>query len=161
MWHANKIAIRRLGPLDAAHLQAHCLRLEPRNALDLFGAPPGPVTVKRHVAGIDFRRDIVLAGLGLGGDIRATAHICMDGGCRWAALLLAREHKHVRAEHWKDIICSAVDMARKASIGWLSLVSLGYDAETRDVLKAVGFNLEADAEGTIGELCLARARTYQ
>lgn len=162
MSHAGRnIAIRRLGPPDAAHLEAHCLRLEPNNARDLFGAPAEPVAVRRHVAGIDFRRDIVLAGLGLGGNIRATAHICVDSGCRWASLLLAREHRHVPAEHWSDIIRSAVNMARNASIGWLSVVSLGYDAETRDVLKAIGFDLEADAEGTIGELCLARARDQQ
>jgi hypothetical protein len=161
MWHARKrnIAIRRLGLLDAAHLEAHCLRLESHNARDLFGAPPEPVAVRRHVAGIDFRRDIVLAGLGLGGNIRATAHICVDSGCRWAELLLAREHRYVPAEHWSDIIRSAVDMARNASIGWLSVASLGYDAETREVLEAVGFELEGD-EGTIGELCLTGARNH-
>lgn len=160
MWDAGaNIAIRRLGPLDAAQLEAHCLRLDPHNALDLFGAPPEPFSVKRHVAGIDFARDIVLAGLEPGGSVRATAHICVNSDCRWAALLLARERSHISAEHWEHIICSAVDMARNASICWLSLVSLGYDVETRGVLKAIGFELEGD-EGTIGELCLAGARNH-
>jgi hypothetical protein len=161
MRNAGKpLAIRRLSLLDAAHLEAHCSRLEPHNALDLFGIPHQHVAARRYVASIDFLRDIVLAGVEPEGNIRAMAQIRVDSGSRWGALLLAREREYVSAEYWNHIIYSAVDMARNNSVRWVSVESLGYDAETRDALEGLGFHLEADADGTIGELCLTRARKY-
>jgi len=152
------ISVRRLGALDAAHLEAHCLRLAPHDALNLFGAQAEPIAVRRYLAGVDFHWDIILAGLEREGTVRATARVRTQRGSRWAELLPAREHNWVAAEQWNEIICAAVESARTASIGWLSVASLGYDPETRDALRLAGFDLQAEADGTIGELCLGHER---
>jgi len=154
------LTIRRLTPVDAAQLEAHCLRLEPHDALNLFGARAVPIAVRRYLSGIDFLQDIIV-GCVEGGIVRATAHIRVDPGCRWAELLLARERSHVVATDWREMIHTGVHLARYASIGWLSVASLGYDPDTREALQALGFNLHAEEEGTIGELCLARVRNLK
>jgi hypothetical protein len=154
---APAITIRRLGPADATGLEAHYQRLTPYDALNLFSEQAESIAVKRYLAGIDFHRDIILAALGRDGAVRATVRIRVQRGSRWAELVPVREHDRVAPEQWKETIHAAVAAASSASIGWLSVASLGYDAETRDALKGVGFDLQAEEDGTIGELCLGHA----
>lgn len=149
-------AIRKLGPADAEALEAHCLRLAPSDALDVLGSRPGGSAARSYVAGIDFERDIVVAGFDDANVPRATARIRADAGSRCADLLVARERERTTAGQWHALVRTAVTLARDASLGWLSVSSLGYDAETRAALTAAGFVLHVDEEGTIGDLCLAR-----
>ena len=154
---SNGIVIRRLAERDAVQLQAHCFRLDSHDALNLFSARSEQIAVKRYIAGIDFHHDIVVGGLESESVVRATARISPNSGSRWAELILARERERVGRRDWNEMIFTAVGLAREASLGWLSVTSLGYDPETRDALTSVGFALHADAHGTIGELRLRTA----
>lgn len=151
------LTIRRLGAMDAAHVEAHYRRLAPYDALNLLGAHGNPIAIKRYLAGMDFDRDIILAAFDPEGAVRATVRVRGECGSRWAELLPAREQDRIAAMDWRSVIRAAVEAARGASVGWLSVASLGYDPETRDALKLAGFDLQADEEGTVGELRLGHA----
>ena len=146
--------IRRLRPMDMMSLEAHCSRLQPMDALYLLGALAEPLVVKRYLAGIDLGRDIVLATLDCAGAVTSTVRVRTSSGSPWAELLPAREHHRVTAEAWNGIVGAAVEAAKDAGIGWLLAVIPGHDKFTFDALRAAGFELGADEEGIVGELCL-------
>jgi hypothetical protein len=119
----------------------------------LFGAD-SPNAIRRYLAGVDYEEEIIFAGLDTHGLVRAAVRVRALHASRWAELFPTREARWVGAASWRGIVGAAVAAARAASIGWLSVASLGYDPETRDALEWVGFDLQAEEEGTIGELCL-------
>lgn len=149
--------IRRLGPLDAVRLEAHYGRLAPYDALNVLGAYWDSTALRRCLAGIDFNYDIIMAAVDEGGVVRATARIRVGDGSRWAELVPAREQDHVAALQWRRTIHAAVEAAKNASIGWLTVTSLGFDPETRDALTIEGFEIQAHEAGAVGELRLAFA----
>lgn len=149
--------IRRLGPLDAVRLEAHYGRLAPYDALNVLGANGDSTVLRRCLAGIDFNHDIILAAVDEGGAVRATARIRVEDGSRWAELVPAREQDRVAALQWRRTIHAAVEAAKNASIGWLTVTSLGFDPETRDALTGEGFEILAHEAGAVGELRLSFA----
>jgi hypothetical protein len=149
--------IARAGPKDSACLEAHLLRLTPHDAVDLLGTKADSCSVKHYLAGIDFDRDIVLAAWDGHGAAHASVRIRVQHGSRWAELLAVREREWIGAQHWRALISAGVTAAMDGSLGWLSVASLGYDRETREALEAAGFRLQAEEEGTLGELALGKA----
>ena len=149
------VTIRPLGHADVVPLEAHYRRLSPHDALNLFGAFAETIAIRRHIAGINFGQDIILAAVDSAGSVGATVRICARRESRWAELLVAREQDRVAAERWRSLVLAGVQAARDSSVRWLSVASLGFDPETREALTLAGFDLHAEEDGTIGELCLA------